>query len=59
MSGVVINTCGWVQAEGYDHIKHIAQVRGGHGVFNGLRLRYLYIVYLQAPTLKLAACIKC
>lgn len=24
-SGVVINTCGWVQAEGYDHIKHIAQ----------------------------------
>ena len=27
LSGVVINTCGWVQAEGYDHIKHIAQVR--------------------------------
>jgi len=25
VSGVVINTCGWVQAEGYDHIKHIAQ----------------------------------
>jgi len=25
LSGVVINTCGWVQAEGYDHIKHIAQ----------------------------------
>ena len=24
---MVINTCGWVQAEGYDHIKHIAQVR--------------------------------
>ena len=27
LSGVVINTCGWVQAEGYEHIKHIAQVR--------------------------------
>ena len=25
VSGVVINTCGWVQAEGYDQIKHIAQ----------------------------------
>merc|ERR1719422_1525574 len=24
-SGVIINTCGWVQAEGYDQIKHIAQ----------------------------------
>ena len=25
VSGVVINTCGWVQAEGYDQIKHTAQ----------------------------------
>ena len=31
LSGVVINTCGWVQAEGYDHIKHIAQVRKRSG----------------------------
>ena len=28
ISGVVINTCGWVQGGGYDQIKHIAQVRG-------------------------------
>ena len=26
ISGVVINTCGWVQGGGYDQIKHIAQV---------------------------------
>ena len=25
VSGVVINTCGWVKGEGYNQIKHIAQ----------------------------------
>lgn len=25
VSGVVINTCGWVRGEGYNQIKHIAQ----------------------------------
>ena len=24
-SGMIINTCGWVKQQGYDHIKHIAQ----------------------------------
>ena len=26
IGGVVINTCGWVRGEGYNQIKHIAQV---------------------------------
>jgi polyribonucleotide 5'-hydroxyl-kinase len=26
VGGVVINTCGWVRGEGYNQIKHIAQV---------------------------------
>jgi polyribonucleotide 5'-hydroxyl-kinase len=25
VSGVVINTCGWVRGEGYNQIKHVAQ----------------------------------
>ena len=24
-SGMIINTCGWIKQQGYDHIKHIAQ----------------------------------
>ena len=24
-SGIIINTCGWVKGDGYDHLKHIAQ----------------------------------
>ena len=24
-SGLIINTCGWVKGQGYDHLKHIAQ----------------------------------
>jgi len=24
-SGVIINTCGWIKGQGYDHLKHIAQ----------------------------------
>ena len=27
VSGVVINTCGWIRGAGYDQIKHIAMVR--------------------------------
>ena len=27
VGGVVINTCGWVRGEGYNQIKHIAQVK--------------------------------
>ena len=24
-SGVVVNTCGWIKGQGYEHLKHIAQ----------------------------------
>ena len=27
VGGVVINSCGWVRGEGYNQIKHIAQVK--------------------------------
>ena len=25
ISGIIINTCGWVKGDGYDHLRHIAQ----------------------------------
>ena len=34
VSGVVINTCGWIRGAGYDQIKHIAMVSPVHVVLS-------------------------
>lgn len=47
VSGVVINTCGWVQAEGYDHIKHIAQVKAHEDYPNTSEYDLLLMLYIR------------
>ena len=48
IGGVIINTCGWVRGEGYNQIKHIAQVstRSVLTLFRGL-----FISQMNKPTL--------
>ncbi len=40
VSGVVINTCGWIRGEGYNQIKHIAQAFEVRMQRTGRRCRY-------------------
>ena len=41
IGGVIINTCGWVRGEGYNQIKHIAQV-STRSVVTLFRGRFIY-----------------
>ena len=36
IGGVVINTCGWVRGEGYNQIKHIAQVSYNKYIYSSM-----------------------